>query len=239
MTEPRIQRSAGGAVLYDGARLAEFAEQWFEEAFWLEKNALLGTAPGRGSTLLIESEFGRWVLRHYHRGGLVSRFINDHYLWLGLERTRAFREWRLLSTLFERGLPVPRPVAARVRRRGVAYKADLITAYIQDTNSVASLLREGEALLDVWENVGAAIRTFHEHGVDHADLTAHNLLVDSSSRVFLVDFDRGVLRAPGPWREKNLARLKRSLRKVALETGTEVDEPGWRRLEIAYRGASA
>src|SRR5690606_4980321 len=76
---------------------------------------------------------------------------------------------------------------------------------------------------------------FHDHGVHHPDLTAHNILLDSSGRTFLVDFDNAKIRAPGPWREAGLARLGRSLREVALETGGEFAERGWRELEAGYR----
>lgn len=55
------------------------------------------------------------------------------------------------------------------------------------------------------------IRRFHDHGLDHVDLNARNLLVDDSDRVWLIDLDRCRLRVPGKWRESNLARLGRSL----------------------------
>jgi hypothetical protein len=48
----------------------------------------------------------------------------------------------------------------------------------------------------------------------HADLTAHNILLDAAGVPYLLDFDRGRLRAPGRWRVGNLARLQRSLRKI-------------------------
>jgi 3-deoxy-D-manno-octulosonic acid kinase len=51
--------------------------------------------------------------------------------------------------------------------------------------------------------------------VFHADLNAHNVLLDAADRVWLVDFDRGELRARGAWTHANLARLERSLVKVS------------------------
>ena len=59
------------------------------------------------------------------------------------------------------------------------------------------------------------VRAMHEHGVDHPDLTAHNILLDARGRLFLVDFDNAHLKPPGPWRRAGVERLKRSLRKVA------------------------
>jgi 3-deoxy-D-manno-octulosonic acid kinase len=176
------------------------------------------------------------VLRHYNRGGLIARFVQDHYLWTGLERTRAFREWRLLARLRAFGLPVPRPIAARVARSGLLYRADIATEFLIGTRPLSAILHEG-AGIDLWPEIGAMIRAFHDCGVDHPDLTAHNILLTPAGKVFLVDFDNATVRPQGPWREAGLARLERSLRKVALETGVAFDPEGWRRLEEAYRAA--
>jgi len=66
-----------------------------------------------------------------------------------------------------------------------------------------------------WRAVGAAVAELHRAGVDHADLNAHNLLLDAQGAVSVIDFDRGRLRAPGAWTSRNLRRLRRSLAKVA------------------------
>jgi tRNA A-37 threonylcarbamoyl transferase component Bud32 len=73
--------------------------------------------------------------------------------------------------------------------------------------------------------------------VDHPDLTAHNLLVDARGDVFLVDFDNARARAPGGWQQRGVERLERSLRKVALETGTDFDARGWAELVAGYGAA--
>ena len=67
---------------------------WFDAADWQRAGAVALETSGRGEVLIVAHGNDRWVLRHYHRGGLVARFVEDHYLWLGLESTRAFREWR-------------------------------------------------------------------------------------------------------------------------------------------------
>jgi hypothetical protein len=63
------------------------------------------------------------------KGG-AKRTPAGRYLWTGEDRTRAFREWRLLHDLHAAALPVPAPVAARYHRHGPAYVADLITERI-------------------------------------------------------------------------------------------------------------
>jgi 3-deoxy-D-manno-octulosonic acid kinase len=176
------------------------------------------------------------VLRHYHRGGVMSRFVDDRYIWTGREATRAFREWRLLAELYASGLPVPRPIAARVWRHGFAYTADILTVYLENTRSLDAMLHAGESLDTLWPVIGEVLRRFHDRGVHHSDLNVRNILVDSQERIFLVDFDKGSLRRSGSWKQANLDRLQRSLRKTALETGVPYDPEVWRSIERGYEG---
>jgi tRNA A-37 threonylcarbamoyl transferase component Bud32 len=74
----------------------------------------------------------------------------------------------------------------------------------------------------------------HSHGVDHPDLTAHNVLLDDAGKAFLVDFDNAQRKPPGDWSRLGMERFNRSLRKVALETGTEFDSAAWAEIVAAY-----
>ena len=106
--------TSDGAMLADPASLIN--EAMFEPKFWADRGELAAVSGGRGATWFLESGPRRWVLRHYRRGGFVARLSQDRYLWAGEERVRSFAEYRLLADLAERGLPVPRPVAARYQR---------------------------------------------------------------------------------------------------------------------------
>jgi 3-deoxy-D-manno-octulosonic acid kinase len=70
----------------------------------------------------------------------------------------------------------------------------------------------------------------------HADLNAHNILVDDAGRIFIVDFDRGrVLPRYGRWARANLARLRRSLEKVhATGRALYYTREGWSQLLKGY-----
>src|SRR5690606_15004626 len=128
----------------------------------------------------------------------------DGFLWPGESHTRCFREWRLLRHMMMLGLPVPRPVAARYHRRGIIYTQDLITVRIPDVEPLSTRLARKKAERETWTAVGACVARFHAAGVWHADLTAHNLQIDTGDRIFLLDFDRGRLRAEGGrWRRQN------------------------------------
>ena len=134
---------------------------------------------GRGSAWFIASGARQWVLRHFRRGGFIARLSQDGYVWTGEERVRAFAEWRLLELLARRGLPVPRPVAARYQRTGLRYRCDLITQRIVDAEPLSAALARRALPEPVWRAVGATVARLHGAGVDHADLNAHNILLDA------------------------------------------------------------
>jgi 3-deoxy-D-manno-octulosonic acid kinase len=221
-------------VIYDASRFSACDPQWFDEGYYRANGAVIHSTTGRGGVLLLKRSDETWVLRHYHRGGFVAKLVYDHYLWTGSDRNRAFREWRLLAHMHSLGLPAPRPIAARVVRAGPLYQADIVTRLIPDTQPLSSVIRAASVADEQWLAIGAMLRAFHQAGVDHPDLTAHNVLLGSASSVFLVDFDNARQRLPGPWSRMGLARFERSLRKVALETGTEFDARAWQLVRRAY-----
>jgi 3-deoxy-D-manno-octulosonic-acid transferase len=211
--------TATGAMLADPTCLGNAPwcaeEPLFDPQFWRARGELSAVTGGRGSAWFIVSDAGQWVLRHYRRGGLMARVSLDRYVWTGEARVRAFAEWRLLDALTRRGLPVPKPVAARYQRTGWVYRCDLITQRIADAKPLSAALAL-EALPEArWRAVGAAIARLHRAGVDHADLNAHNILIGVNGAVSVIDFDRGRLRPPGAWSSRNLQRLRRSLEKIS------------------------
>jgi 3-deoxy-D-manno-octulosonic acid kinase len=228
-------RTARGAMLYDASRAGNFVESQFEPPWWLEHGSIDGQARGRGNTLFVSVGGRQYALRHYRRGGLPARLLEDGYLFLGAERTRPMREWRLTEHLYRSGLPVPAPVAARYVRTAFWYAGDLLTTLIPGARSLAARIAEGPLHLAEWVAVGRCIRRFHDAGLCHADLNAHNVLFDGGGEVFLIDFDRGSLRRPGLWSDANLVRLRRSLLKISdpLPDG-HFGETDWQSLLSAY-----
>jgi 3-deoxy-D-manno-octulosonic acid kinase len=226
-----------GAMLFDASRCSGPDERIFEHEHWRGLGALEETAGGRGTVAFLRDGERRWVLRHYRRGGLVAGLLGDAYLWSGADRTRAFREWRLLRDLHESNLPVPVPVAARYQRSGLFYRADLLTEELPTRRTLAQALAVAPLDLAAWRSVGASIGLLHARGVHHADLNAHNLLLGGEGTVYVLDFDRGRVRARGPWEQRVLERLRRSLGKVTA--GLPADRFGdaaWRALLDGCRG---
>lgn len=189
----------------------------FSTTYWHRQGAVVGEAPGRGTSLFVQAGTQQWVLRHYRRGGLIGRINRARYLWTGLERTRAFRELRLTAELHARSLPVPPPVAACVWRSGLSYQAALITQRLAGSRALAERLIDADP--ELLERVGTTVARFHAAGLDHVDLNARNLLVDAEDRVWLIDLDRCRLRRPGAWQAANLDRLARSLAKFDAPPG--------------------
>ncbi|HET9693259.1 MAG TPA: 3-deoxy-D-manno-octulosonic acid kinase [Steroidobacteraceae bacterium] len=216
--EEALARIAGGAMLYDASRLDHPDAAVFEPEYWQARGALQAARGGRGTVAFVRTADGEpWVLRHYRRGGLVARLFDDGYLWTGASRTRSFAEWRLLRQLRAWNLPVPQPVAARYLRHGLTYRADLITVELPVRQTLAAVLTEAPLPPARWTAVGRCVGRLHAHGVQHADLNAHNLLLGERDAVYVLDFDRGRLRRRGAWEQRVLARLRRSLLKVTSD----------------------
>jgi len=236
-----VEKTGTGAILYDTAIVNHISERRFTAAGWQQAHPVggnLGSA-GRGPTMIVSDGRTEFVLRHYMRGGLVSRVVSDVYVWLNEERTRSFAEWRLLYKLFNMGLPVPRPVAARYRRTGPFYTADLLMTRIPGIEPLSQRIATSPGSEAFWFELGAGIRRFHAQGVCHADLNAYNVQVGAKDELWLLDFDRGSLRDAGPWQQQNLARLHRSLRKIrSLDPSVNFTEADWQHLLDGYFHAS-
>jgi 3-deoxy-D-manno-octulosonic acid kinase len=241
MSDAQVQPTADGAILFDAAACgaARPDAAWFDAAHWAAEGRVEARSGGRGGVAFIETPAGACVLRHYHRGGLAARVSADKYFWAGAKRTRSFREFRLLDRLVAAGLPVPAPVAARYARKGVNYTADLIVRRIASVETLAEQLARGRLDASLASRVGTTIARFHEAGACHADLNAHNILIDEHDFVSLIDFDRGTLRKPGlAWQQANLKRLRRSLIKLgAKKREPDFEATIWHPLLASYHAA--
>jgi 3-deoxy-D-manno-octulosonic acid kinase len=213
-------RQKNGLILHDADSLCDapgthqIDTDLFTSDYWRERGLIVGEAPGRGSSLFLQATpTEQWVLRPYCRGGMMAKLSSKRYLWTGAERTRAFQELRLTAKLFEQGLPVPRPVACGVFRYRLTYEAALITVRIAGAKALAELLVKDLADEALLQRVGAMIYRFHRAGLDHVDLNARNILIDTSGEPWLIDFDRCRIRSPGKWGKANLERLERSVHK--------------------------
>lgn len=220
-----------GAILFDRSQIRQPEADWFSPVHWGDA-AQPVTDGGRGGAWFIQTGEGDAFLRHYLRGGLAASLSRDGHLWRGIHRVRSFAEFRMMRTLREKKLPVPMPFAAWYRREGLKYRAAILMQRLPDVQSLATLAARDAA---PWEVAGQLIARFHRVGLDHADLNAHNLLFDAQDRGWMIDFDRSQLRIPAtPWREANLQRLLRSLRKQRGTRSVEQVDAGFAQLRAVY-----
>jgi len=240
----KIKKTGGSYILYDAGIIAEptvalFDRDYHTNQHTRQNNSSLQTEAGigRAKVVYFPYEGKTFVLKHYYRGGAVASVLKDQYLGFNVEKSRAFKEWRLLNKMRELGLPVPVAVAAHVERDRFFYRADLITEKIEDTKTLADVLTTQVMTAGQWQKIGACIKRFHHHDIYHADLNARNILLSGSGDVYLIDFDNSYFRVDSAkWKMANLARLKRSLLKFKKNTsGFNFDEDNWTALLDGYR----
>ena len=226
----------GQHIRYDSAIFKNIEDISFKSSEWAKRSAIVGFAEGRGTTFFIQHHGQDFVLRHYKRGGLVTKISDEHYFWLGLKFTRPWREWALLEKMQEKGLPVPTPVAIKVERKGLLYTADILMHRIPHSRTLTQILLNEELAEGYWISIGSVIRRFHEQGVYHSDLNANNILIDEGGRCYLIDFDRCEFKKQKlKWQKGNLMRLKRSLNKFfENEDVYHFSETHWRSLLRGY-----
>lgn len=224
---------------YDETAIENFSPKLLDVDYWQQNNSIVGTAQGRGTTYFVEQEQQQWVLRHYYRGGLMGRIIHDSYLFTGWQNTRAAKEFLLLKQLEILQLPAPKAIAYRVMKSGISYRADLLTSRIEQARDLVAMLSQGEIDPSLWSTIGQHIQLFHQHGIYHHDLNAHNILIDNHNKVWIIDFDRSEQRTPSKtWQQANMDRLLRSFNKEKAKLDKfHWHMDNWQRLMEGYLGA--
>jgi diguanylate cyclase (GGDEF)-like protein/PAS domain S-box-containing protein len=216
---------------------------------WLDRHGTLMAAAeahpdgrplaGRGRVVVVpapgSADGERWVVRHYHRGGAVARFLGDRYLRAG--RLRPFHELRALERLRALGVPTPEPVAAGVYLHGLFYRGDLVTRWVPGSIDLAGCLfptTASEPPLPppaALRAAGRLVRLLHDHGVLHPDLNLKNILLvpapapSAEPDALILDLDRAVIRRGATRRARRamLDRFWRSARKWERRTGHDLD----------------
>lgn len=247
----KIKKTGNTFILFDADILDAPSCQLFEADYHTKQvsqqnilpgceNASLAKGVGRAKVVYFLFEKSAFVLKHYYRGGLIASIIKDKYLGLNPEKTRAFKEFRLLKKMQERGLPVAEAVAARVDKGLFFFRGDLITKEIKNVKTLADSLLGQSLTKDTWADLGDCIKRFHLHNIYHADLNARNILLNERGEIHIIDFDNSYFRrGTGSWKSANLLRLRRSL--VKFKKNDEsfcFDENNWSALLAGYEDRS-
>ena len=230
--------SAYEVVWYDDQFLTEPIERIFSADYWRAQQRITGQAQGRGTTWFVQTAQGEAALRHYRRGGLLGKLIQDQYLFTGWENTRSCREFLLLQHLQQQGVHVPRPLAARAVKTGVFYRADLITGKIPAAQDLVGILTSRTLSTNEYQRIGAEIALLHRAQVNHTDLNIHNILLDADGQVWIIDFDKCRQETGNGWQQANLDRLLRSFRKEKIKRAIQWQDSDFHALLAGYRGAT-
>jgi 3-deoxy-D-manno-octulosonic acid kinase len=223
--------------LFDTAYFSDACSELFSAAYWKEKSAITGQETGRGTTWFLQHENHNLVLRHYLRGGLISRISRDSYLFKNLQNCRSISEFNILRQLNALNFPVPIPAAAQVIRHGMTYKADLLTLRIPNAQDLVQVLKTPQNEI-FYQELGQMIALFHQHGVYHADLNIQNILQDKNQKFWLIDFDRAKrIKPKQAWQVSNLNRLKRSFEKEKVRFGIKWSQSDWGIFMNSYQQA--
>jgi len=225
----------GQLICYNAQILPQISPQFFDLDWHQSCGNVHGSAPGRGHAFFLHAQGHELVLRPFRRGGLIGKINSDLYMRFGAKYSRAFREYCLLEWMHNRGLLVPRPVAARYVPSGMCYRADLITQRIPQARPLADILLQTPLTLPIWSKIGCVIRQMHALGVYHSDLNCRNILLDADMQVWLIDFDKCRRRKGTGWQRCNLSRLRRSLKKEKTkQPALNWSDTGWAALLSGY-----
>ncbi|WP_418113741.1 3-deoxy-D-manno-octulosonic acid kinase [Vibrio scophthalmi] len=196
----------------------------FDANYWQANNKVVGSAKGRGTTWFVQLDSMQGALRHYRRGGLFGKLVEDNYWFSGWDKTRSAAEFSLLLSLREAGVNVPKPIAARAVKSRLTYQADLLSERIPAARDLVSILQEKPLPAEIYQRIGLEIRKMHDAGVNHTDLNIHNILLDKQDKVWIIDFDKCQQQEGDSWKQDNWDRLKRSFIKEKAKVGIHWDE---------------
>ena len=143
----------------------------------------------------------------------------------------------MLREMYEMNLPVPKPVAALIKKSSfMTAKNAILTERIPDVENGFDYLKTNIWQDDQWRLLGQMIKTFHNHDVYHSDMNIHNILIDSTGKFWLIDFDKCAFRSGATgWKDETLIRLKRSLTKELTKfENFSFTESNWQTLMSGY-----
>ena len=213
-----------------------FSASLFELNFLETNNLIIGSSVGRGTTWFLQHQQKKYVLRHYYRGGFIGKFNQDYFFYCGIKNTRAYKEFSLLEKLSQLALPIPLPYAGRITKNGLFYQADLIIELIEGAKDLVAILSSQIISELQWLEIGRVIRLFHDKNIHHSDMNSHNIMIDASDKVWLIDFDKCGQRKNGAWKQQTLDRLLRSFRKEKNKNrALNWLEEDWATLMLGYQ----
>jgi 3-deoxy-D-manno-octulosonic acid kinase len=224
-----MRRTTGHACIDAAAPVVDYVTAAVDSAgslhAWAAAQPQTQRLGGRGAALLLRTDDGAWVIRHYQRGGAIARVLHDRYMHS--RTSRAVAELRVSAAARSRGIATPRVTAAVTYPAGIFYRADLATEYIAAEDLADAAFKPGASSADqrraAWRATGALLRRCFDEGLQHPDLNLRNILIertDAGTTAHVIDLDRASIGAAvnARQRDRMLARFHRSRRKFEHAT---------------------
>ncbi len=169
------------------------------------------------------------VVRHAQHGGLLATLTGDRFIHPG----RAPWELHVSQRLRDAGVPTPEVVAYLLYPAGPGFcRCDVATRRLPEGADFPTLwaASDDEAREAILVATGKLLRALQDVGAHHPDLNARNIYLardGSGWRAYVLDVDRVRFLPPGDARvgARNVARLRRSLRKLRDRGALSVPEP--------------
>lgn len=232
----RENESARCYLLQDENTTEKLEGRHFDADYWRDKAGFSAVEGGRGGSVKIDLNGQPAILRQYRRGGLIANISKDRYVWLGKSNSRPWREWYILREALAAGLPVAKPIGVCIWKRGLFYRAAIMTAYLEGTQTLAEYLMKSILDQKIWYQLGVIIKQMQALGFRHSDLNANNLLIDQDGQIFIIDFDKSRrMKRLDNWQWSTLYRLQRSLVKIDKQKSLHYREDDWQALMDGYQ----
>ena len=201
-------------IQYDPNAFKNFSSKLFNIDYISKEGLIKSEIVGRGKAYEIEFEGNRFILKHYIRGGFISKISYDKYFFDAIASSRAVKEYNFLNNLYSKGLPVPKPAALQVVINKFTYTADLITCKINNEGTLYDFVQAGKMNSNLWSNLENTLQKFYDENVYHSDLNAKNIIIDKASKFYFLDFDNSYFFYKNKLFKKSVIRLGRSLSKL-------------------------
>lgn len=201
-------------IQYDPNTFKNFSSLLFNIDYISKEGLIKSEIVGRGKAYEIEFEGNRFILKHYIRGGFISKISYDKYFFDAIASSRAVKEYNFLNNLYSKGLPVPKPAALQVVINKFTYTADLITCKINNEGTLYDFVQAGKMNSNLWSNLENTLQKFYDENVYHSDLNSKNIIIDKASKFYFLDFDNSYFFYKNKLFKKSVIRLGRSLSKL-------------------------
>ena len=201
-------------IQYDPGAIHNFTDKLFNIDYISKEGLIKSSMDGRNKALEISYQNNSYFLKHYARGGFVSKISKDRYIFSNLASTRSLKEYNLLKQMHKDGLPVPKPAALRVIYNRFTYKTDLLTCKVPNQGTLYQMIVNNKMNDVLWQSLKKTLIFFSEKNIYHFDLNSKNIILSEDNKFFLLDFDKSFFTDNKKIFIKSIYRLERSLKKI-------------------------